>query len=151
MTSADRELLALAAKAYGIEIDGWTKCNLGVEVAIYLIDGQEFYWQPLLNNALTDCMGDALRLALVCNLILDCVDCNAARSARSVGCNDWYGGIKDDPGCGGGFDDDRHKPEFMRRAIVRAAAEVGKGMLTQDEFMKMFPGRFDDAEIGKTL
>ena len=34
-----------------------------------------------------------------------------------------------------------------RRAIVRAAAEVGKGMLTQDEFVRMFPGRFDDEEV----
>lgn len=63
-TMDDRTLIERAAKAYGIEIFGWTKCRLGVDVAIYLMDGMECYFQPLLNNTLTDCMGDALRLAV---------------------------------------------------------------------------------------
>ena len=120
MTPADRDLLALAAKAYGIEIDGWTKCNLGVEVAIYLIDGQEFYWQPLLNNALTDCMGDALRLAIHCGI-------------------DFYEGDDNGPAAYAGyFVKDSARKKFVvephgkdkyaatGRAIVRAAAEIGK-------------------------
>lgn len=38
----------------------------------------------------------------------------------------------------------------FHRAIVRAAAEVGRGMLTHDEFVLMFPGRFEQEEVERS-
>ena len=57
----DRELLEAAAKADGKIIIGWNSQHGGAEVAV-LADGS--FWQPLHENHLTDCMGDALRLAV---------------------------------------------------------------------------------------
>ena len=47
------------------------------------------------------------------------------------------------------FEDGADPYDATRRAIVRAAAEVGKGMLTHDEFVMMFHGRFEDEEVLK--
>src|SRR5574343_177321 len=65
MNTDDRELLELAAKAIGRRITGWNQQH-GVEVAV-LDDGS--FWQPLSENHITDCMGDALRLAVKLNMM----------------------------------------------------------------------------------
>ena len=53
--------------------------------------------------------------------------------------------------CGGKIelasDHDGDPYTAARRAITRAAAEVGKGMLSYDEFVLMFPGRFESEEV----
>ena len=100
----DRELLDAAAKAAGkmLKADG-----------IYQFDD----WNPLTDD------GDALRLAIVCRLTV-CMDGDATVLASEQ----WRGG---DPAaafitqsvreC-----DDKHAA--TRRAIVRAAAEIGRNM-----------------------
>ena len=98
----DRELLEQAAKAAGYEKD---------------IDG--YYFEPgfptmLSWNPLTD-DGDALRLAVKLGIELEAVPFGG----RAV--------IRDDDDCGEYFDVEGDDPyAATRRAIVRAAAELGK-------------------------
>ena len=68
MEVRDRELLELAAKAAEKQIVDWVFDSNSVPVAA-LDDGSR--WQPLLENQLTDCMGDALRLAVKLSLRID--------------------------------------------------------------------------------
>lgn len=111
----DRELLEAAAIAAGDPIEGWTADADFVEVAI-LRSGAR--WQPLLRNRLTDCMGDALRLAVKLGVEVACDDeatHSAFAHARAIGCHDdhVFEPVVDDP-CAA-----------TRRAIVRAAAAIG--------------------------
>ena len=109
----DRELLELAAKASGHQIVGWNEQH-GVDVAV-MKDGS--FWQPLLENPITDCMGDALRLAVKLRMEVDAWGAGASAvvkaNGRAMVTEPHYG---DDP--------DR----ATRRAIVRAAAEIGRAM-----------------------
>jgi len=109
---SDRELLELAAKAMGRSIKSWNTQH-GIDVAV--LDDDTF-WQPLLKNHLTDCMGDALRLA--CKLKL-----NVLQGDVSVF-------VEDEADVGEsivlGPNDDRM--DATRRAIVRAAAYIGEAM-----------------------
>lgn len=113
----DRELLQLAAKAAGYEIAYWTEDSTGEVPVAVLEDGD--YWQPLLLNTLTDCMGDALRLAVKLNMVIT-IDFDRPQNRVVVGADDNIGGVciveKD-------FN---HPYAATRRAIVRAAAEIGK-------------------------
>lgn len=105
----DRELLELAAKAAGIECD-WSGDYFG--------DGNSV-WNPLTDD------GDALRLAV--SLYIDLRINNGASESVwideeisethsiEVPCDEYYEGIS-------------AKYEATRRAIVRAAAEIGKAM-----------------------
>jgi len=129
----DRQLLELAAKSAGIElVDIKQRSDNPYSVA----SGKP--WNPLTDD------GDALRLAVKLHLIL-------VMTSSDFIVADWYSKHEaiEEP-----ITDDRNSA--TRRAIVRAAAEVGKGMLTHDEFILMFPGSFDDdtvaaAEIRKSL
>lgn len=106
-----RELLELAAKAAGHEIIGWEK-TCGVEVAI-LSDLSR--WQPVLMNEATDCMGDALRLAVKLNLHMGLEEAVA---------NVWQGGMKH-------WQTVMHNGDpcaATRLAILRAAAAIGRAM-----------------------
>jgi hypothetical protein len=67
---ADRGLLKRAASAAGHTIDRWVIDENGVECA-WLKERDE-PWQPLHENTLTDCMGDALRLAVALQLTVLC-------------------------------------------------------------------------------
>lgn len=102
----DRELLEFAAKAAGIDLYGMS-----------YMEGNYFYgnnkdWSPLVND------GDALRLAVKLGLLVDvwlqqkvCIASNQGEDlvdARVEFGTDPYAAT--------------------RRAIVRAAAEIGKGM-----------------------
>lgn len=112
----DRELLELAANAAGKVITGWNT-RYGVDVAV-LDDGS--YWQPLLNNSITDTDGDALRLAVALriNIWLEktltivevCSDGDSPNLVKKEYC------------------DAETQMAATRRAIVRAAAEIGKAM-----------------------
>lgn len=121
--SADRELLELAAKAAGFVITGWNR-QRGEDVAV-LSDGS--YWQPLLKNGITDCDGDALRLAMKLRLAIDHnhpADQQPWVVAERQGCEGCYAPvacIEDD------FDEGL-RGDGTRRAIVRAAAEIGRAM-----------------------
>ena len=120
----DKTLLELAAKAAGIElVDIKQRSDNPYSVA----SGKP--WNPLTDD------GDALRLAVKLGMDIGHV-------AGQVYANDvflFYCDYNHDP-C-----------VATRRAIVRAAAEVGKGMLTQDEFIRMFPGRFDDVTVAAAI
>lgn len=114
----DRELLELAVKAAGHRIVEWVQDGNGVEVAIIIrADGDGFSkrpWQPLHENQMTDSNGDALRLAVRLRMQIDILE----RSIYALALN----GTKL-------FELDRADPlSATRRAIVRAAAEIGRSM-----------------------
>lgn len=103
----DRELLELAAKAAGIELR-WHP-----DGTAYSDSRCKDYWGVW--NPLTD-DGDALRLAVKCNLDIelqeDCVFANGFE-VQNHQLFEWH---KDDPYAA------------TRRAIVRSAAEIGRNM-----------------------
>jgi hypothetical protein len=105
--ATDRELLEVAAKAAGIEVffDEDGDCYRVKK------SGNRHYWNPLTDD------GDALRLAvrLRLNLSLD-------RTGLKV--------FHDDKPCikAGGWESRADENEVVRRAIVRAAAEIGRSM-----------------------
>ena len=98
----DRELLELAAKAGGVELGYWCPNN----GAFWCGE----YWNPL------DDDGDALRLAVKLGLDIemqeDCVYANGF-DVQNYQLFEWH---NNDPYAA------------TRRAIVKAAAEIGKGM-----------------------
>lgn len=105
----DKELLELAAKAAGIEIE-WYAPN--VEVWDF---AQVPNWNPLTDD------GDALRLAVKLNLIVGAYGSYASvcrTFAPKANYPDeitvWHSEVNNDPYAA------------TRRAIVRAAAEIGK-------------------------
>ena len=96
---SDRELLELAAKAAGI------KGSFVGDVFAIAWGEERDYWNPLTDD------GDALRLAVKLGLVLD------AQGDKTFCGTTQYDAIehhKDDPYAA------------TRRAIVRAAAEIGK-------------------------
>ena len=100
----DRELLELAAKAAGMTLD-----NLGDRVVRREPDGQPVYWNPLTDD------GDALRLAVKLRM-------NVFHAGIRVFALDEEGDIEEAEG---------HELDpyaATRRAITRAAAEIGKEM-----------------------
>jgi hypothetical protein len=113
--STDREVLELAAKAAGIKLHRW----LGDLQNRYLLDpdfsvGIAVTWNPLTDD------GDALALALSVGLVVDTKNARAIAYDRlSAGHNDWVYGDED-----GDFDED----DAVRRAIVFAAADIGRSI-----------------------
>lgn len=114
----DRELLKLAAKAAGYEV---SEMNPGVNWYFEIIkdNGNYVYghhkkpWNPIADD------GDAFRLAVKLLCEIDMTEgCVAVRHSTSVKI------IED-------FNNDTCKA--TRRAIVRAAAEIGKRMESKDE------------------
>ena len=102
----DRELLELAAKADGIEFDFCRPELGGCQVRKGLVSG---WWNPL------DDDGDALRLAVSLRLspIMRTLGCDTTDLNGTAGAYEKWGG---DPYAA------------TRRAIVRAAAEIGRQM-----------------------
>lgn len=112
---SDRELLELAAKAAGIDatfIDG----NGVVLDAGKTNTDPVIWWNPLTND------GDALRLAVKLKLLIDTDHCCAMPIDKS--------GENPDDWSDGQLDDDHYAA--TRRAIVRAAAEIGKHSAPSD-------------------
>ncbi|MBG6482536.1 hypothetical protein I5I37_15450 [Pseudomonas aeruginosa] len=109
----DRTLLELAARAAGFTGYGFFLGDDGIDVSDET--GTRFAWNPLTDD------GDALRLAVWLNLDIryECYDAGVAVIV------------------GGAWDNapealheifERDGPSATRRAIVRAAAEIGKSM-----------------------
>jgi hypothetical protein len=113
----DRELLEYAAKAAGYETIQYKDLKAvsldvryGIDEAIW--NGED-YWNPLTYD------GDALRLAVKLNLIVGAYgtytsvfQTSAPTPSEEIVC--WYGSNNQDPYAA------------TRRAIVRAAAEIGR-------------------------
>jgi hypothetical protein len=102
----DRELLDLAAKAAGYTKSKW------VDARFYLLhekspksDWQE--WNPLEND------GDALRLAVKLKMLVDVTESHAKAMTAVCGCQEKVGADAN---------------ATTRRAIVRAAALIGRSM-----------------------
>jgi hypothetical protein len=107
----DRELLALAAKAAGVKYYG--QCDDGT----LLLEGMSpdnVDWNPLADD------GDALRLAVACKIDVchgdQYVETLFGKDRASVAVVAEY------------FRREEHRVESARRAIVRAAAEIGRRM-----------------------
>ena len=98
----DRELLELAAKAAGVEHPGGEHCVNGP--ALWDIDGKR-WWRPLAND------GDALRLAVQLGFVVEPGKCWHSHHGPAF-CEDVLMGVM----------------AATRRAIVRAAAEIGAQM-----------------------
>lgn len=114
--STDRELLELAAKAAGYKA---TDIFCGHFVVQRPNDGVFEDWNPL-----EDC-GDALRLACVLGLTVECDfhdsdTCTAYQTRGDIVADEQAGMVGEVIG----------EPDFAatRRAIVRAAAEIGRAM-----------------------
>lgn len=102
----DRELLELAAKAAGIA--GWRQCGPDNDPYLAMFyDDHDEYFNPLFDD------GDALRLAVNLRIHLTNSAVDAWASTEKVMAIE---PLKNDP-CAA-----------TRRAIVRAAAEIGKAM-----------------------
>jgi hypothetical protein len=127
----DRELLELAAKAAGYIETATVQNGFGF-IALKVMDSDGDWltgkWNPLTRD------GDALRLAV--KLKLD-ISFWSNEDVVVGDDDDIYECVSGDPYAA------------TRRAIVRAAAEVGQGMLTHDEFVLMFPSRFEQEEVSR--
>jgi hypothetical protein len=97
---SDRELLENAAKAAGNPI-GTSRAGGGLLMA------NDLYWNPLTDD------GDALRLAVTCGLVVDCSRPSAGEPYKQHAI--WR-------------DETMSNAELTRRAIVRAAAQIGRIM-----------------------
>lgn len=103
---SDRELLELAAKAIGLKYHAYVDSDMfGRGINTGKLDTP--LWNPLTDD------GDALRLAVKLNLLVDCSSQCARPLPDDLG---WFGGD--------GGDD----CVAMRLAIVRAAAAIGEEM-----------------------
>jgi len=103
----DKELLELAARAFGIDVIG-PMGNSG----LVLFSGRR--WNPLSDD------GDALRLAVKLNIDISFDEEAGLVSVLSPGASSFKSIIVED------INNDWY--EATRRAIVRAAAEIGKAM-----------------------
>jgi hypothetical protein len=101
----DRELLEMAAKAAGIELAYWVASAELFKMADYVTE-----WSPLTDD------GDALRLAVKC-------DISIIQSGATRVCEDVDGKHLADE-----VDTEGDGLLATRRAIVRAAAEIGRSM-----------------------
>lgn len=125
MDAIDKKLLEDAAEAFGIAIDRWHEDANGVPVIIYANDrGGHSFWQPLLENTLTDCMGDALRLAVKLRIDLrmdgPCVQSPTVEAMVNTGAETQPFAIE--------ALDTGDPYAATRRSIVRAAAAIGSEM-----------------------
>ena len=103
----DRELLELAAKAAGINHPGGEHCVNGP--AVWDCDALR-WWRPLTDD------GDALRLAAdLCLNVLSSEACVVVEDEKGVECIEYFYGPED-------------YTSGWRRAIVRAAAAIGRAM-----------------------
>ncbi|MBU0792288.1 MAG: hypothetical protein KKC55_17775 [Gammaproteobacteria bacterium] len=101
----DRELLELAAKAAGIVVQ-WKEDGRSFQV----VRGLPFTWNPLTDD------GDALRLAAgLCLNVLSSEACVVVEDEKGVECIEYFYGPED-------------YTSGWRRAIVRAAAAIGRAM-----------------------
>lgn len=110
VVKTDRELLELAAKAAGYELDGlasnYIAQGVGPDDWIVINErGGHSVWNPLAND------GDALRLAVKLGIYVGTRTAEVWRDGKEIV---------------NIFDDDGDDEQGTRRAIVRAAAEIGE-------------------------
>lgn len=111
MSAEDRELLELAAKAAGYTVRCVGDGRPGGNVVFY-VEPSQLYWSPLTDD------GDALRLAV--KLCLEVTPAGNYTAVRRFNTNEWVTAE---------WGYDPYDPmAATRRAIVRAAAEIGKAM-----------------------
>ena len=114
--TTDKELLELAAKAAGIKI--YTQIG---NTILCPVGGGDLLksWNPLTDD------GDALRLAVMLEINIQCEVLSTDASISSINCGGWSGvdGL-DIPWAEEPLGTDPYAA--TRRAIVRAAAEIGK-------------------------
>jgi len=105
----DRELLEAAAEAAGLHFHGHreTKTITATWVSTTGSTDDWFSWNPLTDD------GDALRLAVTIGLVVDCSRPSAGEPYKQH--HIWRDDLCDNA-------------TLTRRAIVRAAAEIGKDM-----------------------
>ena len=114
----DKELLELAAKAAGVEIqwesDGTIQNRMNRPTIPYFCQNMSsaIDWNPLADD------GDALRLAVKLDLDIAFKDPHG-KSVSIYSEKGWMQQL---------YDNDEEKPIATRRAIVRAAAEIGRSM-----------------------
>jgi hypothetical protein len=110
--NTDRELLELAAKAAGLKY-AWIK-GCGINITGPIPAGQSPWWNPLADD------GDALRLAVAMRAYIE-IRVNAGYCVvRAHYCDtDEREMVRETPG---------DSVCALRRAITRAAAEIGKAM-----------------------
>jgi hypothetical protein len=101
----DRELLELAAKAAGIDVRWIAECQDFYEHRPHMLPGYWDKWNPLTDD------GDALRLAVTLGLVIDCSRPSAGEPYKQHAI--WRDELCD-------------TATLTRRAIVRAAAEIGR-------------------------
>lgn len=112
----DRELLELAAKAAGLTIVGSIPSILHDDDWLETTDnGPDMFWNPLQND------GDALRLAVKLNMGIS-IPVMAATHARVDVITFRNSGVNVMESC------NNDPYAATRRAIVRAAAEIGRNM-----------------------
>ncbi|UWX75326.1 hypothetical protein [Burkholderia gladioli] len=109
----DRELLELAAKAAGIEVKYFDAMSGGA----FLGDGRGVEWNPLTDD------GDALRLAVKLRMDIEIRVCAGYVSVAAYREPDSRVYVLEKPG---------DSAESLRRAITRAAAEIGARITTED-------------------
>lgn len=122
--STDRELLEMAAKAAGYSVE---IVEMGDDTVGRWLPGPQkkpgfIFWQPLRED------GDALRLAVQCGIEVSFVDDESYREGRDTRACAGYC-LDSDPRVRYVFED--HRGDIFaatRRAIVRAAADIGKAM-----------------------
>lgn len=118
----DRELLELAAKAAGYKTDhpmNALRLMLDPPVAALCIPGVQTAWNPLEND------GDALRLAVRLRINIDhnhAADQQRWVAADCNGCEGCYAPVS----CVEDDFEESERATATRRAIVRAAAEIGR-------------------------
>lgn len=116
----DRELLEMAAKAAGLggkwaDFPGMD-LRVGYRAGLYIEDDQDgYYWNPIEDD------GDAFRLLVMLRMNVDVLD-NAPGDSTAWVCTQDYPEASSVEGLNG---DDF---AATRRAIVRAAAQLGKTM-----------------------
>lgn len=116
---SDRELLEMAAKAAGVEYDPKQFSQFGLWLVIHgePSEYQRRYWNPLKDD------GDALRLAVKLNIEFACFDDKQSVNAGVWSAEHKWNEVWD---CMTPYNGD--KLAATRRAIVRAAAEIGKAV-----------------------
>lgn len=119
--STDRGLLELAAKAAGLNVE-W---HWGCGDALAYVDknaSARLFWNPLTDD------GDALRLAVKLGMVLNVRYTDPVALRFNEVCY-WPRGQESSPWKRLQFDDiETDMQAATRRAITRAAAEIGRGM-----------------------
>jgi hypothetical protein len=115
--STDRELLELAAKAAGYDVKPHGNSRYSPDL-LFTLKGKN--WNPLTDD------GDALRLAVKLNLRLECMTKQTAVSTFDRKVSEPVDHTVDQGRTRWPFE--QCPNAATRRAITRAAAQIGKGM-----------------------